>query len=537
MPRTRMGESVLLLLVLAIAQSGLSYAETSLQSEPVTGLCTSSPCPWGSSISSQAVVWPEDLGPVAQRLGYTLSHGVYLPAENANGLMLRVETGTATAFAGLPSSNSHRVLRTLGAGQSYEVTGLVQGEVLSVYSPTEFVYNYTVGADVQDGPEWVASNYVTGSCTGSPCPWGSAISGQAVVWPEELQPLFNRLGYTVSKGIYLPAASASGLTLRVQSGTATVFAGLPSSSTHRVLSTLIAGQSYQVTALAQGEVLSVQALTSGLFFYDFLGGLPPQTSPDWNLSTFVTGSCTGSPCPWGSSISGEAVEWPEELLPLAKRLGYTLSTGAYLPAASANGLTIRVHSGQATAFAGLPDSTTHRVLRTVIAGDSYTVSGLTYGEVFSVQAPSRFHYDFTPVDPITPPSAGDVFTLLDAVWKCNWEGCAAPDWTGAVVSWPSWSAYQSNGRSGENSRSTYSVSGDPLYPYTGSWINGCAISVLSGDILVIEWERGTEYWRETWLWPGESYVIDLMAPQDSVIIEGVPGSRIAIDNCDPQPLL
>jgi hypothetical protein len=58
-------------------------------------------------------------------------------------------------------------------------------------------------------------------------------------------------------------------------------------------------------------------------------------------------------------------------------------------------------------------------------------------------------------------------------------------------------------------------------------------------VLVIEWKRGTDTWRETWLSPGQSHVIDLVAPEDSAMIEtyeGSPGFSVSLDSCTPAAL-
>ena len=80
------------------------------------------------------------------------------------------------------------------------------------------------------------------------------------------------------------------------------------------------------------------------------------------LSAPVVWTCTGSPCTWGSSLHGNAVVWPANLSPLRNRLGYTVSGAIYLPAASANGLTVTVVTGHAFVYAGSPDARSHRYL-------------------------------------------------------------------------------------------------------------------------------------------------------------------------------
>ena len=59
---------------------------------------------------------------------------------------IAIAAGTATVYAGLPEASSHRQLASLGAGQSYVITGLVAGEVVSVQSGGAFSYVLTMPA-------------------------------------------------------------------------------------------------------------------------------------------------------------------------------------------------------------------------------------------------------------------------------------------------------------------------------------------------------------------------------------------------------
>ncbi|HXU63180.1 MAG TPA: fibronectin type III domain-containing protein [Polyangia bacterium] len=400
-----------------------------------------------------------------------------------------------------------------------------------------------------------ASQLVTWTCTGSPCPWGATLDGQAVVWPDALQPIRHRMGYTVSQGIYLP--NANGVTITVQAGTATAFAGLPDESSHHALGTITAGQTLQITGVATGEVVSVQGDAS--FTFDITVPPPPPSdagtpvvdagppadagaAPDAGApaggSTFVTWTCTGSPCPWGPSTTGYAIAWPAVDQPVSVRLGYTVSAGVYLPAAKANGATVSILTGTATAYAGLPDATSHRALGTINAGQSQTITGLLSGEVLSVQSDAPFTSAVT-FGTTPPPLPDDTVYGVPAFWRCNTPGCTDTDWTGAAVDWPSWSAYNSNGRSGGNSRSVYSAAGVPLYPYMGAWANGCKVTSRGGDVLIIEWQRGADVWTETLLKVGESHVITLVPPQDGAMIETPDGESyiaVGLENCTPQPL-
>jgi hypothetical protein len=85
----------------------------------------------------------------------------------------------------------------------------------------------------------------------------------------------------------------------------------------------------------------------------------------------------------------------------------------------------------------------------------------------------------------------------------------------------------------------YSADGTPLYPYMGSWAQSCEVTAESGVVQIIEWQRGTDVWRETWLYPRQSHVIDLVSPEDGAMIEtydGSPGFSVSLRNCTPQPI-
>jgi hypothetical protein len=212
------------------------------------------------------------------------------------------------------------------------------------------------------------------------------------------------------------------------------------------------------------------------------------------------------------------------------------------------------------------------LLRSVSAGQSFEIVGLAAGEVVSVQGNQSFSFTLSPApvpDPPAPtttttvpvttttvPAATTTTTTLAphdpcfdvtscdpidayiARWRCNIPACVGPDWVGAVIDWPAWSAYASNDRLGNQSRSVYSVQGQALHPYMGAWADGCKVTSLSGRVLIIEWERGTDVWRETHLNPGQSHVIDLVGPENGALIESnyPEDFAVRIENCTPQPL-
>jgi hypothetical protein len=110
---------------------------------------------------------------------------------------------------------------------------------------------------------------------------------------------------------------------------------------------------------------------------------------------------------------------------------------------------------------------------------------------------------------------------------------------GAVISWPEWSAYPNNSRPGSSSRTVYTEAGDILHPYMGAWADGCEVTAQSGQVLIIEWQRGTNVWTEIWLSPGQTHTISLTGLQDGAMIEAEdysPGFSVVLDNCNPEPV-
>jgi hypothetical protein len=485
------------------------------------------------------LVWPAAENALSSRLGYTTSGTAYLPAERANGATVWIDSGSATLYAGYPEGGSHRALATLSNGNFFDVSGLEPGEVLSVQSGAAFGYQIDMPPppepEVPTGGGTLAPN-VTWTCTSSPCPWGSSASAYAVAWPPGSDATSARFGYTVSKPVYLPSSRANGASIEVLAGTALLYAGFPDATNHRVLATLVSGNSYEVSGLLPGEMLSVQSVTG--FIYEVTVPPAPPPPPVQGVSSeLVTWSCTSSPCPWGSLVSGHAGVWPNEAA-TAERLGYTTSRDIYLPSYLGNGARVTLREGSASLYAGTPGAPSHRVVASLAVGISYDVAGLSLGEVLSLQGGAAFRFDVVlPNAQPPPPPPANAINSVTAFWRCDIEDCTSEDWVGQVINWPSWAAYPNNNRSGTMSRTVYSSNGGLLYPYMGSWANGCQVTAHSGTVLIIEWERGTDEWREIWLEPGQSHVISLHAPEDGAMIEsnGDPFS-VSLANCTPQPL-
>jgi hypothetical protein len=133
-----------------------------------------------------------------------------------------------------------------------------------------------------------------------------------------------------------------------------------------------------------------------------------------------------------------------------------------------------------------------------------------------------------------------VIRSIPARWRCHQTpGCFSDPWPGSVIDWPAWAAHQDNGRTGNVLRFVYSTKGEPLHPYMGPWAHGCEVTAVSGTVKVVEWQRGSEQWRETVLRPRESHVISLVPPEDSALIEGPDDSSVfsvSLRGCTPQRL-
>jgi hypothetical protein len=64
------------------------------------------------------------------------------------------------------------------------------------------------------------------------------------------------------------------------------------------------------------------------------------------------------------------------------------------------------------------------------------------------------------------------------------------------------------------------------------------VTAVLGEVLIIEWQRGSESWRATTIETGETYTIQLTSPEDGAMIEAVDGSTdrfaVVLNNCNPQ---
>ena len=270
------------------------------------------------------------------------------------------------------------------------------------------------------------------------------------------------------------------------------------------------------------------------------GPMPDAGTPPAIASQTVTYTCVGTSCPWGDTASTVAIVWPASEPTVNTQLGYLVSPAMYLPGVRGNGADISIETGEADVFWGFPDEAALHWLATLGPGDTFHVDGIPVDSVLSVEADEPFTYRVTlPPSSDPGPGPGTRIQSTQGFWRCNLPGCDFPDWTGAVIDWPSWAAYHNNARSGDQSRSVFSGDGTPLYPYMGSWAQGCEVTAEAGVVQIIEWQRGTDVWRGTWLYPRQSHVIDLVSPEDGAMIEtydGSPGFSVSLRNCTPQPI-
>lgn len=513
--------------------------------------CTSSPCPWGTTINRQVVTWPGTVDTVTNRLGYTASQPIYLLAQNANGAVVTSSSGSVTVRAGHPDASSHTTIATLSDGESYTVSGLAADEVLWISSLSNFTFVVNLPEPTTDPVDPVppvpglSSGFVSLNCTSSPCPWGPTPGSNALLWPDTVDSVTYRLGYTAASGIYLTSSYANGTIISIHSGSATLKAGNPDDTSFRSLGTLSAGQSMTVAGLLDGEVLSVLNNTSA-FNYEAVLAVPtdPTTDPTptdppppgtETNSEFASLICNGDNCPWGPTPGTHAIVWPDTSKPVYERFDYAATLGIYLPRAYADGATISVLSGTATLRAGIGNSPSFRTLASLSAGESYTVSGLSTGEVISVTSDNSFSYATSlPASP--PQPVGDSYSSVPTYWRCTTVDCSGADWEAHSVAWPDWAAYSSNDRTGDSRRTTFGSDGGLIYPYMGTWSNGCEVSVVSGIAVIIEWERGTDVWTTTPIGPGETYIINLTDPQDGSLFESWGPFTVALNNCTPQLL-
>jgi hypothetical protein len=228
------------------------------------------------------------------------------------------------------------------------------------------------------------------------------------------------------------------------------------------------------------------------------------------------------------------------------------------------GWKVTVTTGNVSVYSGTPNGG-HSSLASLAAGQSFTVPTLGAGEVVSLQSGGSFQYTLTPGTPptseptgtptstptgtptstptgepaCTDPTDCDPVSWISSVWRYTGSEPDPGDWYGGVIAWPSWSAFSTNNRQGFDARAVYSESGEKLYPYMGAWADGCQVEVVTGDVLIIEWERGLDEWRETFLSPGDTYTIDLVDSENGAMIETPNNSapfEVSLSNCTPQEI-
>jgi hypothetical protein len=554
--------------VLSVQSSGTFSFQIDLLPEPapevpggnnsslmVTWTCTGSECPWGTTLTGQALPWPASSMPTDARLGYTASHAVYLSAAAANGTTVSITRGVATLYAGLPADASHRVLATVPVGGSYTVSGLAPAEVLSVQSDyTDFDFEIAFGdpaPDPQPGDPPLTfqdSSWLDWYCTVG-CNWGPTVGAHSVIWDSGTVNGEQGFEYRTNEAAYLAAAHANGATVYIEQGSATLYLGVPGSQWSSTLVTVSAGESYQVNGLASGQFLSISndnnAFRYTVQFANPPGGDPGPTDPPatgGTASEWVDWNCSGNSCSWGPTVGAHSIVWDAETVPGITGFQYSTAADVYLVPHLANGSTISITEGMAHLYVGTYGEPWAMTLVTLYAGQSHNVFGLLPNQFLSVSNdydPFTYTVELGQGSAEPPGDPGDLQYSVSANWRCDSQQCQGGDWLGTVISWPSWSAYPNNSRSGNNSRTVFGDSGELLYPYMGSWADGCRVNAHQGAVLIIEWQRGTDIWRETTIYPGQSYVIDLVGAENGALIESNGAGThfgVTLENCEPQPL-
>jgi len=544
----------------------------------VTWTCGGANCPWGASLSGEAAEWPAEQLPHNTRYDYTTSHGLYLPADAANRLTIAVGSGSAVLYAG-PLDGAHRTVAELASGEVYTVSGLAADEVLSAQSSGQFSFgtefsdetNPGTGDPPADDPQpgsWppgigpvvpgaVSSVDATWECETPGC-MRPPSTGAVIDWPEwsaysnngQSDPELSLTVYDGDGSELHPYMGrwAEGCLVTAEAGNVVVVELQRGATTWRA-TWLAPGESHQIALQDDEDGAIIESGDGGSGFAVSLVGCEPAPVPHASApvdpshqmleyagtSELVTWSCNGTDCPWGTTVAATAATWPAEANPGSARYDYAASKGIYLTADVATGLEITVETGVAYVFVGTTDGR-DVVVATLSNGASYVVSNLAPGDVVSLEGNSPFTYRVEPPDPDRPV----LIESVAAYWHCDMQGCDLAPWTGRVIDWNHWSAYQSNARSAEStSRTIYDGNGEPLHPYMGAWADGCTVNAIEGQVLIVEWERGTDVWRETYLDPGESYTINLIGSEDGALIESndINGPfSVTLEGCQPEPL-
>lgn len=140
------------------------------------------------------------------------------------------------------------------------------------------------------------------------------------------------------------------------------------------------------------------------------------------------------------------------------------------------------------------------------------ISAIAIGdtEIENVSLGDTLIWSATPPPPLT-------YNVESAEWSTDPDIVTGTPWTGSTaVGVPQYLGYQGNARSGSNERYVFGGPGtadedQKRYAYMGAWMHGATIenTDATDDLLIVEWIRGTDGWRETTITPGNTYTIDL----------------------------
>ena len=116
--------------------------------------------------------------------------------------------------------------------------------------------------------------------------------------------------------------------------------------------------------------------------------------------------------------------------------------------------------------------------------------------------------------------------------------CSGRPWPGTSIRFSSTVASDSNGRKSKDQGEDREPCGwrDAIYGYIrGEYAQGCRITkVGGGDVLIEQWEYGTDVWEAHWLvGNGQSFRVHLVSPENAVQIFSNDFRKFAItiSNC------
>jgi uncharacterized repeat protein (TIGR01451 family) len=353
-----------------------------------------------------------------------------------------------------------------------------------------------------------------------------------------MTPSSQRFGYTTSQPVYVSGSTALGVRVTITSGSAQVYAGAPDATSHRVLASLSGGQSYQIAGVSASEIVSVQSSTA--FSYTVASAAPPSADVAVTLSDSPDPVQVGQTLTYTISVRNNGPDTAS-----AVTLTDTLPAGVSFVSATPSQGSCSGTSTLSCALGTLANTATATVTLRVNPTTTNTALANTASATTTTTDPTTNNNSATTTTTVqattttcSDPLSCQIVTSVTGYWKCDVSNCFGDPWVAELITWPSWAAYANNARTGFYSRTVYSASGAKLYPYMGAWADGCEVTAVTGTVLIVEWQRGTDQWRGTFIDPGETHVINLVGSEDNALIESAdnaPQFSVRLRNCTPPP--